>query len=33
MIPLQVHINILLLESRLQAELLYAFRAIMKYMT
>jgi len=30
---LQVHINLLLLESRLQAELLYALRAIMKYMT
>lgn len=31
--PLQVHINLLLLESRVQAELLYALRAIMKYMT
>ena len=29
----QVHINLLLFESRLQAELLYALRAIMKYMT
>lgn len=29
----KVHINLLLLESRLQAELLYALRAIMKYMT
>ena len=30
---IQVHINLLFLESRLQAELLYALRAIMKYMT
>lgn len=29
----KVHINLLLLESRVQAELLYALRAIMKYMT
>lgn len=29
----KVHINLLLFESRLQAELLYALRAIMKYMT
>lgn len=29
----KVHINLLLLESRLQAELLYALRAIMTYMT
>ncbi|EDO38575.1 predicted protein [Nematostella vectensis] len=29
----KVHINLLLLEARLQAELLYATRAIMKYMT
>lgn len=29
----KVHINLLFLESRLQAELLYALRAIMKYMT
>jgi len=29
----KVHVNLMLLEARLQAELLYALRAIMKYMT
>ncbi|XP_065838420.1 sestrin-1-like [Oscarella lobularis] len=29
----KVHVNLLLLEARLQAELLYALRAIMRYMT
>ena len=28
----QVHINVLVLEARLQAELIYALRAIMTYM-
>jgi hypothetical protein len=30
---LQVHVNLMLLEARMQAELLYALRAIMKHMT
>jgi sestrin len=29
----KVHVNLMLLEARLQAELLYALRAIMRYMT
>ena len=28
----QVHVNVLVLEARLQAELIYALRAIMTYM-
>lgn len=31
--PLQVHVNLLLMEARMQAELLYALRAITRYMT
>ena len=31
-IPSQIHVNILVLEARLQAELIYALRAIMNYM-
>lgn len=30
---LQVHVNLMVLEARMQAELLYALRAIMRYMT
>jgi hypothetical protein len=30
---LQVHVNLMILEARMQAELLYALRAIMRYMT
>lgn len=30
---LQVHVNLLLLEARMQAALLYALRAITRYMT
>lgn len=30
--PVQVHVNLLILEARLQAELLYALRAITHYM-
>lgn len=30
---LQVHVNLLLMEARMQAELLYALRAITRYMT
>ena len=30
---LQVHVNIMLLEARLQAELLYSLRALMQHMT
>ena len=29
---LQVHVNLLVLEARLQAELIYALRAVMQYM-
>jgi hypothetical protein len=29
----QVHVNLLLLEARMQAALLYALRAITRYMT
>lgn len=29
----QVHVNLLLIEARMQAELLYALRAITRYMT
>ncbi|KAK6169973.1 hypothetical protein SNE40_018479 [Patella caerulea] len=29
----KVHVNLMLLEARMQAELLYALRAVMKYMT
>lgn len=29
----QVHVNLLLMEARMQAELLYALRAITRYMT
>lgn len=32
-VPLQVHVNLLLMEARIQAELLYALRAITRYMT
>ena len=32
-ILLQVHVNLMLLEARVQAELLYALRAITRYMT
>lgn len=31
--PLQVHVNLMILEARNQAELLYALREIMRYMT
>lgn len=31
--PPQVHVNLLLMEARMQAELLYALRAITRYMT
>lgn len=31
--PLKVHVNLLLIEARMQAELLYALRAITRYMT
>jgi len=30
---MQVHVNLLLMEARLQAALLYALRAITRYMT
>lgn len=30
---IQVHVNLLLIEARMQAELLYALRAITRYMT
>lgn len=30
---IQVHVNLLLMEARMQAELLYALRAITHYMT
>lgn len=30
---LQVHINLILLEARLQSQLLYSLRAITRYMT
>lgn len=30
---MQVHVNLLLMEARMQAELLYALRAITRYMT
>lgn len=30
---LQVHVNLMVFEARLQAELLYALRAVMRYMT
>lgn len=29
----QVHVNLMILEARMQAELLYALRAVMRYMT
>jgi sestrin 1/3 len=29
----QIHVNLMLLEARVQAELLYALRAIMRHMT
>lgn len=29
----QVHVNMMISEARLQAELLYALRTIMRYMT
>ena len=29
----QVHVNLMLLEARLQGELLYALRAVMQHMT
>ena len=29
----QVHVNLMMLEARLQAELLYSLRAVMRYMT
>jgi hypothetical protein len=29
----QVHVNIMLMEARLQAEMLYTLRALAKYMT
>lgn len=30
---LQVHVNLMIMEARNQAELLYALREIMRYMT
>lgn len=30
--PPQIHVNLLIMEARLQAELLYALRAITQYM-
>jgi sestrin len=32
-IVFQVHVNLMILEARMQAELLYALRAVMRYMT
>lgn len=29
----KVHVNLMVLEARMQAELLYALRAVMQYMT
>lgn len=29
----KVHVNLMILEARMQAELLYALRAVMRYMT
>lgn len=32
-LTLQVHVNLMILEARNQAELLYALREVMRYMT
>ena len=29
----QIHVNLMVMEARMQAELLYALRAVMRYMT
>ena len=33
LVVFQVHVNLMVLEARMQAELLYALRVVMRYMT